>query len=111
MKDDPLKPQQGKREDLVKKRIKEILTKHKIWYWMPSAGVYGRGGASDFICCCHGVMIAIEAKADSTCTPTVLQKKFMQEVKDAGGLAMVVHRANLTELDTWLGELITMRSW
>lgn len=49
------------------------------------AGQYGSKGVADDILCIHGYFIAVEAKADSTCSATPMQKDFGKEVLAAGG--------------------------
>jgi len=48
----------------------------------------GQAGTSDRTCCIAGVFVAIEIKAGSN-MPTQDQLRYLQRVKDAGGLAIV----------------------
>ena len=51
-------------EGKVKDRIKVILDEWGCWYDMPVPGGYGRS-TLDFIVCCNGYMLLIEAKAQN----------------------------------------------
>ena len=53
-------------ERIVKERIKKVLKKLDIWFFMPSANVFGRRGIPDFVCCMLGMFIGIEAKREDT---------------------------------------------
>ena len=90
-------------EAWVKKEVKKILVKHGIFFYMPSAALYGAAGASDFLCCASkGRFLAIEAKAGPKDNPTELQKMFLDNVAIRGGYTFVVHRDNLEELNDYL---------
>jgi penicillin-binding protein-related factor A (putative recombinase) len=86
-------------EGKVKEKVREILKRCGAQYFMPSAGVYGRSGASDFICCYRGVYIALECKATAQDKPTRLQELFMKQVNAAGGRTFVIHAGNVSELE------------
>jgi Holliday junction resolvase len=76
-------------EGKVKDKIKKILKANGIYYAMPHGAGYGNAGVPDFLCCVKGTFLAIEAKAKGG-KPTALQVKNMQEINDAGGVALVV---------------------
>ena len=79
-------------EAKVKAKIKKILNDH---------GVYGNAGVPDFLCCAGGGFLAIEAKAGKG-TTTALQEKNLREIREAGGIALVVNEDNLDLLETHL---------
>ena len=54
------------------------------------SGYSGRRGISDWILCYRGQYVAIELKT-GTNVISVLQKKFLEEVKAAGGYAVVCY--------------------
>jgi hypothetical protein len=83
---------------LVKKKIKKILDDAGAYYAMPIGSGYGNAGVPDFLICCRGHFIAVEAKA-GTNQPTALQELHMKRIKDAGGIALVVREDNLEELE------------
>jgi hypothetical protein len=92
-----------KPEALVKKKIRAILDEFEAYYAMPIGTGYGNSGVPDFLVCCNGRFIGIEAKA-GTNKPTALQEHNMQKIFDAGGYALVINEDNLhvlTELMEW----------
>jgi len=51
-------------EGKVKEKIKRLLKHHGAWYYLPVSMGMGQHGIPDFICCYHGNMFGIEAKAE-----------------------------------------------
>ena len=92
-------------ENAVKKHIKDLLDEWGVFYWMPGANMYGRVGVSDFIGCCHGMLIAVEAKGTKNDEPTVMQRRFLNAVQKAGGVALVIHNSNYDVLTSTLRRL------
>jgi len=93
----------AKPEVLVKKKIRAILDEFDAYYAMPIGTGYGNSGVPDFLVCCNGRFIGIEAKAGSN-KPTALQEHHIQKIFDAGGYALVVNEDNLhvlQELMEW----------
>ena len=80
-------------EKKVKEAIKRVLKQEGVYYFMPATGGYGRSGVPDFVCCVKGYFLAIEAKAGSN-APTPLQLREMDEIRKAGGVAIVVNEMN-----------------
>ena len=91
-------------EGKVKKRAKEHLDTAGAYYFMPATHGYGRSGVPDFICCFLGFLIAIETKAGDN-EPTALQKREIKRIKDAGGYALTINEANLSDLRQLLNEI------
>jgi pantoate kinase len=92
-----------KPEVLVKKKIRAILDEFEAYYAMPIGTGYGNSGVPDFLVCCNGRFIGIEAKA-GTNKPTALQQHNIDRIFDAGGYALVINEDNLhvlTELLEW----------
>ena len=85
-------------EAKVKAKIKAILKAHNIYYAMPIGTGYGNSGVPDFLCCAYGYFIAIEAKAGKG-TTTALQEKNLTNVREAGGVALVINETNLHEIE------------
>jgi len=93
----------AKPEALVKKKIRAILDEFEAYYAMPIGTGYGNSGVPDFLVCCNGRFIGIEAKAGSN-KPTALQQHNIERIFDAGGYALVINEDNLhilTELLEW----------
>jgi pantoate kinase len=85
-------------EAKVKAKIKAILKEHNIYYAMPMGTGYGNSGVPDFLCCVHGYFIAIEAKAGKG-TTTALQEKNLTNVRNSGGVALVINETNLADIE------------
>jgi len=91
-------------EGRVKARIKRVLKKHGVWFFMPVPYGMGVHGIPDFICCFDGRFLAIEAKAPrKKKTLTMNQAKKIREIIDHGGIALVVDDADA--LDAYLSEI------
>ena len=81
-------------EKLVKDKIRKILKEHGVYYAMPMGTGYGNSGVPDFLCCVNGKFLAIEAKAGKG-IPTALQEKNLRDIKEAGGVSLVINETNL----------------
>ena len=92
-------------EAKVKAKIKAILKAHNIYYAMPIGTGYGNSGVPDFLCCVNGRFVAIEAKAGKG-TTTALQEKNLTNVRESGGLAMVVNETNIEDLQTLINYVL-----
>lgn len=96
-------------EAKVKKQVRLILTELNMYYVMPSTGGYGNSGAPDFICCLQGFFIGIECKAKDN-KPTALQLKNLQDIRNAGGFAIVINELNIDSLKLELLKWLRHRS-
>jgi pantoate kinase len=88
-------------ESKVKSHIKAVLKKHNVYFIMPIGTGYGNSGVPDFLCCIDGKFLAIEAKAGSN-KPTALQNKHLNDIKDTGGIAMVINDANIDSFEGFI---------
>lgn len=77
-------------EAKTKQRVKSILDKHKVYYFNPFGGGYGRAGIPDIVGCVNGFFLAIECKAGRGKT-TALQDRELEDIREAGGVAMVIY--------------------
>jgi hypothetical protein len=78
-------------EGKVKKRLTDMLRKHKVWYFYPGNNGFGKSGLPDIIAIVRGRFVGIEVKADKTKKPTALQWKTGREIKEAGGAWFLVY--------------------
>jgi pantoate kinase len=76
-------------EGRVKKRVKEILNELGAYYTMPIGTGFSSSGAPDFIICIAGLFYGIECKANGG-KPTALQLKHHDDIRKAGGIAVVI---------------------
>ena len=87
------------KEALVKKRVKDLLIKLDIWYYMPIP--YGRIGIADFVCCVDGHFLMIETKGKGGRQSAA--QKFIEEAFTAhGGTYWLVRPQDLDDLETRL---------
>lgn len=84
-------------EAKVKKKVREVLNEFGAYYVMPVTGGYGKQGAPDFLVCYQGKFIGIECKAGSG-KPTALQERNLQEIEEAGGVALVINEENVSRV-------------
>ena len=78
-------------EGKVKKKLTEMLKKHKVWYFFPVSNGLGRAGIPDVIACMDGLFVGIECKADETKKPTALQLECAKGIKQASGFWFLVY--------------------
>lgn len=88
-------------EAVVKKAVKAILAKYRIWYFMPHMSGFGRAGIPDFICCVRGRLLGIETKAKGG-KLTRIQEIEHQNIMDAGGVCIVLRPDRLQALELLL---------
>ena len=78
-------------EGRVKQQVKKFLKAKGAWFYMPVQNGMGRSGIPDFVCCWEGKFYAIETKAPGKADDTTPnQKRELQGIKLAGGVALVV---------------------
>lgn len=78
-------------EGKIKAKVDRLLHQHKIWFYSPQAGPYGRAGIPDRVAIVRGQFVGIEVKADRTKKPTALQRKCMAQIEAAGGKCFLVY--------------------
>lgn len=90
-------------EGRIKNRLKAMLKKHSVWFYMPQAGVFGRAGIPDFVLIVEGRFIGVECKAGRQKRPTQLQRVAMEGIEKAGGKCFVVYDYDTQdELERWI---------
>lgn len=97
-------------EKKVKEKIKGVLKKYGVFYFMPFGSLYGKSGVADFICCVRGHFLGIEAKSSKAGVGglTPLQKKHRDDLLDSGGEWICVHDdETLSILEIVIKELST----
>lgn len=80
-------------EKLVKTKVVRVLRDEGVYYFFPATHGYGRSGVPDIICCVAGKFLAIECKAGKN-KPTALQVHEIEQIRLAGGIAVVVNEEN-----------------
>lgn len=84
-------------EAKVKKRVKQILSEVGAYYAMPMGTGFGNSGVPDFLVCKQGLFYGIECKAGGN-KPTALQLKNLDDIRKAGGIALVIDETNVETL-------------
>ena len=87
-------------EKRVKDKVVGILKAEGAYYFFPATHGYGRSGVPDIVACVAGRFLAVECKAGKN-KPTALQVREIENIRHAGGVAVVVNEENwdmLTEL-------------
>lgn len=78
-------------EKLFETKVKGFLKKEGAWfikYW--GGGEFTKAGIPDILACVNGVFLAIEVKS-ATGKPSKLQLYTIDEIKLAGGVALVLY--------------------
>jgi hypothetical protein len=93
-------------EHKTKRVISKLLSKHKVYSYMPVP--YGYGPTTlDYLGCIRGKFFAIEAKAPGK-KPTPLQVNTIERIRAAGGVAFVIDGVDCDDyaaLEHFLGGL------
>lgn len=84
-------------EAKVKAKVVAELRALGAYYFYPVTGGYGAGGIPDIVGCHAGRFFGIECKAGRN-TPTALQSFQLEQIDEAGGIAMVVNEDNLGDV-------------
>lgn len=88
-------------EGKVKTKTKKLLADAGAYQFSPQSGIYGRSGVPDIVGCYKGCFFAIECKAGKGKT-TALQDRELQNIRDAGGRAIIVNEDTIGEVTSWL---------
>lgn len=85
-------------EKIFENKIKDFLKSlPNTWFFKHWAGAYSQKGIPDIIGCINGQFIGIEVKA-SKGTPSPLQVRTVNLIKDAGGYAIIVYPDQFDDL-------------
>lgn len=84
-------------EAKVKKRVKQILAEVGAYHAMPIGTGFGNAGVPDFLVCLRGRFYGIECKANGG-KPTALQLKHLDDIRKAGGVALLIDETNVETL-------------
>ena len=88
----------------VKENVKRILKHYNIFWYMPVPNGMGAMGIPDFLCCMHGMFVAIETKYGAN-KPSPMQALNIGKIRAAGGVALVIWEDSLHTLYSDLGML------
>lgn len=85
-------------ESKVKKKVRDLLKKHGIYYVMPVTGGFGSSGAPDFLLCVRGKFVGVECKAGKG-RMTKLQELNSEQIMDSGGLFFLVNEESFNTFE------------
>ena len=92
------------KEYLVKNKVKRLLQRHNVYWFMPVQNGLGSVGL-DFHCCVKGKAFFIETKAGNK-QPTPRQQATIHQMQLAGGRCFVVNDVEgYDTLEMWLDEV------
>lgn len=106
-------------EGEVKDNIKKALSRAGIKYSMKTTMGYGDSGWPDFDVVFYGVSLTIEAKADcrthlekgtKSGGPTKLQQITMAEIRDSGGITLIVDVFMLQQFVAFIADATALLS-
>lgn len=92
-------------EGKVKKKGRVILNQMGVYHFPPFSGGYGRAGVPDDVGCYQGYFIGIEYKANGG-KPTALQLKELHNIRECGGIALIIDETNVDNLRELIHEQI-----
>lgn len=88
----------------VKRKVVATLKELKAYYFYPVTGGYGGSGVPDIVGCYKGRFFGIECKAGKN-KATALQQKNLDQIRDCGGIAMVINEDSVNNVKTLLEQL------
>jgi Holliday junction resolvase len=75
-----------------------------VYYFFPATHGFGRSGVPDIVACVNGHFLAIECKAGKN-KPTALQIREIENIRLAGGVAVVANEENWDMLASMVRKL------
>lgn len=84
-------------EKSFENKIKQYIRERGGYVLKTFGNGWQQSGTPDLICCINGQFVAIEVKSNKG-VPTKLQDKRIDEIRSAGGVAMVVRPADWEKL-------------
>jgi Holliday junction resolvase len=87
-------------------RVKKFLKDQGCWfikYWAGSE--FTKSGVPDLLVCCNGHFLGIELKGPKG-RPSELQLWNIEQIKKAGGIAMVLYPKDFDEFKTLIHKLV-----
>ena len=81
-------------EAKVKAKVKNLLARYKVYFFMPATHGYGSSGVPDIVACMQGKFIGIEVKANGG-VPTALQMKNLMSIVDNKGISLIIDETGI----------------
>ncbi|MDU4378119.1 MAG: VRR-NUC domain-containing protein [Anaerococcus vaginalis] len=93
------------REKSYENKIKKFIESVGGWWVKFHGNAFTRDGVPDLLCCVNGKFLAIEVKGDGG-EPSELQLHEIEEIKKAGGVALVSYPDDFDELKKLIRRLL-----
>jgi hypothetical protein len=93
-------------ESKVKQKVMKYLKEMDTYHFYPVTGGYGKSGVPDIVGCYQGMFFGLECKAGKN-KPTPLQEKNLKDIRDAGGVALVINEENVDDVVRLIQDYIT----
>lgn len=91
-------------EKRFEEQVKKWLKEHNAWYVKTWSNGIQRAGIPDLIICWKGRFIGLELKAENG-RPSELQKREVDQIKKAGGIAMILYPSGFEDFKKLLMNL------
>lgn len=91
-------------EKKFEEQVKKWLKEHNAWYVKTWSNGIQRAGIPDLIICWKGRFIGLELKAENG-RPSELQKREVDQIKKAGGIAMILYPSGFEDFKKLLMNL------
>ncbi|WP_314397063.1 VRR-NUC domain-containing protein [uncultured Gemella sp.] len=91
-------------EKAFENKIKKFLKEKGCYFLKYNPEYFGIKGTPDLLICCNGYFLGIEVKRE-TGKPSKLQLKKIEEIKNAGGIAMVLYPSGFEKFKELIEEL------
>lgn len=92
------------KEKQFEQQVKAFLKDHDCWVLKTWSNGIQREGVPDLLVCCNGFFLGIELKNEKG-RPSALQLWNIDEIRDAGGIAMVLYPDQFEQLQNLIIDL------
>lgn len=91
-------------EKRFEEKVKTFLKEQNCWVLKTWSNGVQRSGVPDLLICCNGYFLGVELKAENG-TPSELQLWNIDEIRKAGGIAIVLYPNQFEEFKQLIGWL------
>lgn len=95
-------------EKQFENKVKAYLKDQGCWVLKTWSNGIQRSGVPDLLVCCNGYFLGIELKAENG-KPTELQKYNLEQIRNAGGIGIVLYPHQFDEFKTFVEEKLLRR--
>ena len=98
------------KESKFKEMVEQFLKSKGCWYvkyW--GGGAYTKAGIPDLLVCCNGYFLGVELKAKNG-HPTPLQLWNIEQIRKAGGFAIVLYPDQFNDFKYMIEDLLIGRT-